>query len=117
MAAPNLLALTTWKAYTARLAATNTMTDLIAAATTGHVYSVNAVYAANVHSSVRGWVTLVHKRSGTELIIANQTPVGVHQTLNLLLGRSINLEEGDSLRVQANASSNVVVFAPYDDVN
>ena len=117
MAAPNLLALTNWAGKTAILEGTNTMTDLIAAVATGHEMNVTAVYAGNVHASVRGWATLVLKRSGTEHIIANETPVPVHGTINLLLGRSINLEEGDSLRVQANASSNVCFFAPYDDVN
>lgn len=116
MAAPNLRSLTTVVIKTAILEATNTMTDLIAAVASDHATNVEAVFASNIHASVAGWVTLVHKRSGTEHIIANQQRVNTKQTLNLLLGKSIYLEEGDSLRVQANASSNICVEAPYSDV-
>lgn len=116
MAAPNLLSLTTWNVKTARLSVTTSLTDLIAAVTSNHAVSVNALYAANVHTSVRGWISVVHKRSSVEKYIAFQTPVGVRQTINILLGRTLVLEEGDSLMVVANAASNIDAFAPYDDV-
>lgn len=117
MSAPNVLALTTIVADTAYLAATNTETDLIGAVATGHVYNVGAIFAANVHASVVGWVSVWLKKSGTEHQIANQTRIPVKTTINILLGKSVYLAEGDSIRVQANQSSNVAVAAPFENMS
>src|SRR5690242_6533907 len=113
MAAPNLLSLTTINGKTAHLAATNTETDLIAAVTTSHVVHVQAVWAANIHASTVGWVSMWHKAGGTEYQMANQITVPLNAAINLLDGKELYLEEGDSLRIQVNASSNISVNAPY----
>ena len=118
MSAPNLASSgATVNGKTAHLAATNTEADLIAAIATGHCARVEAVYAANIHASVVGWVSLWHKAGGTEYHLANQMTIPLNATLNILDGRILYLEEGDSLRVQANASSNVDVNAPYEDIS
>jgi hypothetical protein len=112
MAAPNLLALTSVKVDTAILNATTTETDLISAITTNFIGNVDAVFAANIHPTVVGWCTLIHKKGGVDYIICYQTRIPVKTTVNLLLGKPLYLAEGDSLRVIANASSNINVFAP-----
>lgn len=117
MAAPNLQSLTNQKIDTAILPATNTMTDLIAAVATNHAFGVEAIYCCNKHATVAGWITVVHKKGGTEYEICKEMPVSTHTTVNPLLGKPLYLAEGDSLRVQANASSNIVCLAPYSDVS
>ena len=116
MAAPNLLALTTVNIDTAILEVTDSTTDLIAAVATGHAINVEAVFCANIHASVVGWITVIHKKGGTEHKVVNQLRVPVKTTLNALLGKPLYLAEGDSLRVVANASNNIACFAPYSNV-
>ncbi len=116
MAAPNLKALTTLNIKSAVLNPTNTMTDIIPAVTANHAYQVDAVYACNIHASERGWITLVYKKGGTEYKLQNQfAGIATHQMVNLLPGKPLYMEDGDSLRVQANASSNFTVIASYSD--
>lgn len=118
MAAPNLASATAVvNGKTAVLAATNTEADLIAAVATGHCARVEAVYASNIHASTVGWVTLSHKRSGTTYRITYQLSVPLTASFNLLGGRILYLDEGDSLRVQSNASSNIEVVATYEDIS
>jgi hypothetical protein len=112
MAAPNLLALTSLKVDTAILMATTSETDLIPAITTNFIGNVDAVFAANIHPTVVGWCTLIHKKGGVDYTFANQTRIPVKTTVNLLLGKPLYLAEGDSLRVIANANGNIIVFAP-----
>lgn len=117
MAAPNLQSPSSVLGKTYVLAATNTETDLIGAVATGHCVRVEAVFASNVHATNVGWVTLLHKRSATTYRITTQLSVPVTASFNLLGGRILYLEEGDSLRVTANASSNIEVVATGEDVS
>jgi hypothetical protein len=118
MAKPNLAASAlTVNIDTAILNPTNTMTDLIAAVATDHAITVDAVFACNIHASERGWITLVYKTGGTEYAIQKEYEgIAPGQMHNLLLGKPFYLDEGDSLRVQANQSSNFTVTAPYSDI-
>jgi hypothetical protein len=116
MAAPNLASSTsTVTGKTAVLAATNTMTAVLAnAAASGTCCRVEAVYASNIHATLAGWVTVTHFRSSADVRICYQLPVPLNGSFNLLGGRILYLEEGDSLRVQANASSYIEVVVPYE---
>lgn len=116
MAAPNLLALTTRTIDTAIADATTSVADLIAAITTGHAFSVEAVFCSNYHASLAGYITVIHKKGGTEHIIVGKLRVSAGQMLNALLGKPLYLAEGDSLRIQADANSVFTCFAPYSDV-
>lgn len=117
MAKPNLAASTlTVNIDSAVLNPTNTMTDIIAAVASDHAVIVEAVFACNIHATERGWITLVYKTGGTEYKLQNEYEgIAPGQMHNLLLGKPLHLDEGDSLRVQANQSSNYTVTAPYTD--
>jgi len=117
MAAPNLLALATVYIDTAVLAATATETDLIAAVATGKAVSVEAIYCANIHATDSGWVTVILTKTAVNRTITYQQRIQVKTTINPLLGRPLYLAEGDSLRITANAASNVYVTAPYSIMN
>src|SRR6266496_47187 len=102
MAAPNLTALTGWTLERAPLLLTTTFQDLIGAMATDYEGPVDSIYVCNIHASVPGRVTCVHKNGSTEIELAFNQRIPVGQTVNILLGRSINLKEGDSLRIKAN---------------
>ena len=112
MANPNLLSLVSVKTDTVIFPVTDTMSDLISSVASDTAINVEAIFCANVHASVAGWITIVLKRSGTEYILVNQQRIAIKTTINAILGKPIYLKESDSLRVQANASSNIVCMAP-----
>jgi hypothetical protein len=118
MAAPNIAsASANVNGKTNILQATNTETDIIASIATGHCARVEAVYATNIHASATGWVTLVLKRGGTSYRVVFQLSIPPNNSVNLLGGRILYLEESDALRIQANASSNIEAVATYEDVS
>lgn len=117
MSAPNLLALTTRTIDTAIALATTSVADLIAAVASGHAYSVEAVFCSNYHASTAGYITVIHKKGGTEYKVVGSLRVSAGQMLNALLGKPLYLAEGDSLRIQADADSVFVCLAPYSNVN
>lgn len=116
MTTPNLLSLTTVTVDTAHLDATNTAADLIAAVTTNHAIKVEAIYATNVHATAIGWVSVWHRVGGVDKPIALQERVPLRSKINVLIGGPLYLDEGDSLKVEANASNNVHVAAPFADL-
>jgi hypothetical protein len=116
MAAPNLLALTTVQVDTAHANATTSAADLIAAITTGHARKIESIIATNIHATVIGEITVWHRKGGTDHMIANATRVPLRSSVNLLLGSPLYLAEGDSLKIQASANSNIHVTAPYADM-
>lgn len=118
MAAPNLKALTTVTADTAAFDLTSaTMTDVIAAVTTGHVKVLAAIYVTNYHATVQASVTIVHKKGGVEYEIACKRTVPVKTTVNILLGKELHLAEGDSLRAQIGTTGQTVkVLVPFSDM-
>ena len=117
MATPNLLALVTVNIATATLAATASEQDLFDAVATGKAVAVDAIYCANSHATATGWVTVVYRKALVDYTITFQQRIQVKTTINVLLGRPLYLEEGDSVKVTANAVSNVHVTAPYSIMN
>ena len=116
MSAPNLNSLSTVTGKTAHLALTNSAADVIAAVTTSHVYHVSACYCANKTAAAHP-VTVYHKAGGTSYEVAYQMVVPANATINVLDGRSLWLEEGDSLTALSDASSQIVVNAAYEDMS
>jgi hypothetical protein len=101
---------------TAHLALTNSAADVIAAVTTGHVYHVSAIFAANKTAAAHP-VTVYHKAGGTSYEIVYQTSVPANATLNVLDGKVLWLEEGDSLTALSDASTQIVINAAYEDMS
>lgn len=118
MTTPNLLALNTIEVGTALLPLTTSMTDLIPAVPTDHTFEVTAIFVTNIHDTVVPFVTVVLKRGGTEYKICNQTRVQTKAApMNVLAaGRTIFLEEGDSLRAMAHANSLAIAYVPFNDL-
>jgi len=118
MADPNLLLLTTTNIKLAILELTTSAADVIAAVASDTAIEVNSIFATNIHASVVGLVTVIVKRSGTDHILCNLARVPVKQIpVNVIAaGRTLYLQEGDSIRAFANATSNVVIYVPYTEM-
>lgn len=116
MAAPNVLALTDTKGKTAHLALTGSAADIIAAVTTGHVYHVQAIYCCNKTGAPHP-VSIFHKAGGTSYDIVTSVVVPANSMLNALDGKVLWLEEGDSLTGNSDATTQIVVNAPYEDLS
>jgi thioredoxin reductase len=116
MTAPSMVALTSAITKTARLELTTSMTDIIAAVATGHAAVLDAIYVSNIGSATVD-ITIVLKRSSTETDIIKEYRLGARQNVNVILGRTLNLEEGDALRGLASANSSAVAHVPYLDAS
>ena len=115
MAAPNLVSPTTITCKTAHLALTGSAADIIAAVASGHAARVEAVFCANETAAAHP-VSVFHKAGGTSYDIAFTMVVPANATINVLDGKILYLEEGDSLTGNSDASSQIVVNAPYEDI-
>lgn len=116
MAAPNIASPSAVNGKTAHLALTNTAADVIAAVATGHVVHVSACFCANVTAAAH-IVTVSHKAGGTSYRIAYQMSVAANSMIDVLDGRSLWLEEGDSLTALSDASSQIEINATYEDMS
>lgn len=116
MSAPNLIALTTVNIKTAIGNATTSEADLIASVASGHAINVDTILVSNNHASLAGYIWVVLRRSSTSYILANGQRVATKQSLNVLLGKPLYLEESDQLRIYADASGIFTVFASYTDL-
>ncbi len=116
MSAPNLVSPTTVNGKTAHLALTGSAADIIAAVTTSHVYHVQAIFCANITAAAHP-VSIFHKAGGTSYDIAKSISVPANATINVLDGKVLWLEEGDSLTGNSDASSQITVNATYEDMS
>lgn len=115
MAEPNILKMTSSQGKSAVASAVGTGgTVVISAIATGYVAKVNAIYASNqlvTDTTCSVYLT----RSAVDYAIANAITVPVGTTLDVL-SKSIYLQEGDSLKIQAGDSSGLDVVVSYEEV-
>lgn len=113
MSAPNVASPTTINIKTAHLALTGSAADIIAAVATGHAIRVDRIICANKTAAAHP-VSVFHKASATSYEIASAISVPANSTVEL---PGVNLEEGDSLTGNSDASSQIVVNAVYTDIS
>jgi hypothetical protein len=117
MAAPNIVNVTTIYGKTALQAVTTTATAIVSnSAGSGKVLKVNALYASNVDTGANNTVTVDVFRSSTAYRLGAAIVVPIAATLDVL-SNSIYLEEGDSLRLTANANSKIEAVCSYEEIN
>lgn len=122
MTAPNLLSPTTiiGKTVGAALSSTNATDVLTNSASSGKVYKVNSVYAANVDgsNSVNVSFSFYDSSSTSSFKLTHSTPVGVGSVLVLVEKTgSIYLEEGDKLIAQASSASDIELVISYEEIS
>jgi len=117
MASPNiniegLIVLIDTLAYEATNAVT-TVTDSTVAA--DHARKIDAIYASNIGTTL-GWVSVWFRQAGVDYPLTLEERVSLKTKINVLLGGPLHMDEGDSLKVQANANTSINILAPYADM-
>ena len=117
MANPNIVSVTSIYGKVAGLAVTGSATAIVSNSSgSNKILKINTLIAANI-SGTNGWVTVdVYKNATTAFEIAFQITVPTNSSLNVIGGSSIYLEENDSLRLTANASSVIEAVVSYEEI-
>ena len=114
MAAPNIVNVTTITGKTSVLAVTTSATAIVTnSGSSGQVYKINALYVSNVDCTNNADLNVDLYRSSTAYHIAKTVNVPADATLDVI-SKSIYLEEGDSLRLTANADSDLEAVCSYE---
>ena len=117
MAAPNVVNVGTITGKTAVQAVGTSATAIVEnTAASGKVFKVNALYVSNVDGTNNADVTIDLFRSSTAYHIAKTLVVPADATIDVLT-KAIYLEEGDALRLTANAVSDVEAICSYEEIS
>jgi len=117
MAAPNVVNVGTITGKTAVQAVGTSATAIVTnSASSGKVFKVNALYVSNVDGTNNAEITIDLYRSSTAYHIAKTLVVPADATIDVLT-KAIYLEEGDALRLTANASSDVEAICSYEEIS
>jgi hypothetical protein len=115
MAAPNIVNVTSILGKCSVLAVTNSATAIVTCASST-VVKINALYCSNIHATTAGAITVDVYRGATASRIANAISVPINSTLDVV-SKAIYLEEGDTLRLTANASSYIEAVCSYEIIS
>lgn len=115
MAAPNIVDVTSIYGRTAVLAVTTSATAILSGAT-DKVMKVNTLLISNIDGVNDAEITVDLYRSATAYHIAKTVVVPADAALNVLAS-SIYLEEGDALRLTANANSDLEAICSYEEID
>jgi hypothetical protein len=85
-------------------------------AASGKVFKVNSLYVANVDGTNNAEITADVFRSSTAYRLASTVVVPADATLTIL-STPIYLEEGDSIRLTANANSDLEAVCSYEEIS
>ena len=117
MTAPNMVNVSTITGKTAVQAVGTSATAIVTnAASSGKVLKVNALYVSNVDGTSNAEVTVDLYRSSTAYHVAKTVVVPADATLDVL-AKAIYLEEGDALRLTANAASDLEAVCSYEEIS
>lgn len=117
MAAPNLASVSTITGKTAVQAVGTSPTAVVSnASSSGKVFKVNALYVSNVDGTNNADINVDIYRSSTAYHIAKTVVVPADATLDVI-SKAIYLEEGDSLRLTANATSDLEAVCSYEELS
>lgn len=117
MAAPNIAGLTTITGKTAVQAVGTSATAIVTnSAASGKVFKVNALYISNVDGTNNAEINVDIFRSSTAYHIGKTIVVPADATLDIL-SKPIYLEEGDALRLTANAASDLEAVCSYEEIS
>jgi len=117
MAAPNIVSVATLTAKTAVQAVGTSATAIVSnAASSGKVMKINALYVSNVDGTNNAEINVDLYRSSTAYHIAKTVVVPADATLDVI-SKAIYLEEGDDLRLTANAASDLEAVCSYEELS
>jgi hypothetical protein len=117
MAAPNIVNVATILGKTAVQAVGTSATAIVSnGAGSNKVLKINALYVANVDGTNNAEITVDLFRSSTAYRIANTVVVPADASLDVI-SKPIYLEEGDSLRLTANAAGDLEAICSYEEIS
>jgi hypothetical protein len=117
MAAPNIVNVVTITGKTAVQAIGTSATAIVTnSAASGKVFKINALYVSNVDGANSADLTVDLFRSSVAYRLANTIVVPADATLDVI-SKAIYLEEGDSLRLTANATSDLEAVCSYEEIS
>lgn len=117
MAAPNIVNVATITGKTAVQAVGTSATAIVTnSADSGKVFKINALYVSNVDGTSNAEITVDLFRSSTAYRIANTVVVPADASLDVI-SKAIYLQEGDSLRLTANAASDLEAVCSYEEIS
>jgi len=119
MAAPNIVDVATITGKTVGLAVTTSAQAVVTnSAGSGKVLKVNALYVSNIDgtNSAEVSVTFYNADNTTSYHIAKTVVVPADGSLDVL-SKAIYLEEGDELKIAANADSDLEAVASYEEIS
>ncbi len=117
MAAPNIVNVSAIYGKTGVLSVTTTATAIVTnAAASGKVLKVDSLLVANIDGTANATVNAEVYRSATSYYFAYTMTVPAGATLDIL-SKYIYLEEGDSIRLAANANSDLQAVCSYEEIS
>jgi hypothetical protein len=117
MAAPNIVNVSTITGKTAVQAVGTSATAIVTnSAASGKVFKVNALYVSNVDGTNNAEINVDVYRSSTAYHIAKTVVVPADATLDVI-SKAVYLEEGDTLRLTANAASDLEAVCSYEEIS
>lgn len=117
MANPNIVNVTSIYGKTAVQAVGTSATAIVTnSAASGKVLKINALYVANVDGTNNAEITADIYRSSTAYRIASTVTVPADATISII-DKPIYLEEGDVLRLTANAASDLEAVCSYEEIS
>jgi hypothetical protein len=117
MAAPNIVNVSTITAKTAVQAVGTSATAIVTnSAASDKVVKVNALYVSNVDGTNNAEINIDIYRSSTAYHIGKTIVVPADATLDVI-SKAIYLEEGDTLRLTANAASDLEAVCSYEEIS
>jgi hypothetical protein len=117
MAAPNIVNVGTIIGKTAVQAVGTSATAIVENTTaSGKVFKVNALYVSNVDGINNADINVDIFRSSVAYHIGKTIVVPADATLDVI-SKPIYLEEGDSLRLTANAASDLEAVCSYEEIS
>ena len=117
MAAPNIVNVSTITGKTAVQAVGTSATAIVTnSAASGKVFKVNALYVSNVDGTNNAEINVDIFRSSTAYHIGKTIVVPADATLDVI-SKSIYLEEGDAIRLTANAASDLEAVCSYEEIS
>ena len=117
MTAPNIVNTTTITGKTAVQIVTTSATAIVTnSAASGKVLKVNALFISNVDGANNADITVDIFRSSVAYRIALTVVVPADASLDVI-SKSIYLEEGDTLRLTANADLDIEAVCSYEEIS
>ena len=117
MTAPTIVNVATITGKTAVQAVGTSAAAIVTnSASSGKVFKVNALLISNVDGTNNAEITVDLYRSSTAYHLAKTVTVPADATLDVV-SKAVYLEEGDALRLTANAASDLEAICSYEEIS